>query len=213
MPGHGERSAPPQPQEGLLSRQDYEQAVAQARTAEANARAAEADIQSQQVQLLDVQVDREKARALGVPTGFDSYSTLSVYLGSQYVNDFTFASRVYRVYVQAAVPFPHEPKDISSFSCALGAGGDGAAGGAGEGDARDERGEHPALQPLPLRDDQRPAGARREHGRCARRPWSRWHNRACPRASPSSGRGARAQKEAGGKVLLIFGLGIVAAAR
>lgn len=37
--------------EGLLSRQDYEQAVAQARTAEANARAAEAQIQAQQVEL------------------------------------------------------------------------------------------------------------------------------------------------------------------
>lgn len=37
--------------EGLMSRQDYEQAVAQARTAEANSRAAEAEIQSQQVQL------------------------------------------------------------------------------------------------------------------------------------------------------------------
>jgi HAE1 family hydrophobic/amphiphilic exporter-1 len=64
--------------------------------------------------LLDVQVDREKAEALGV--SLDSvYSTLSVYLGSQYVNDFTFASRVYRVYVQAAVPFRNEPQDISAF--------------------------------------------------------------------------------------------------
>ncbi|MDY7225294.1 efflux RND transporter permease subunit [Hyalangium rubrum] len=64
--------------------------------------------------LLDVQVDREKAEALGVPLD-EIYSTLSVYLGSQYVNDFTFASRVYRVYVQAAVPFRNEPKDIGSF--------------------------------------------------------------------------------------------------
>ncbi|MFL5347130.1 MAG: efflux RND transporter permease subunit [Hyalangium sp.] len=64
--------------------------------------------------LLDVQMDREKAEALGV--SLDSvYSTLSVYLGSQYVNDFTFASRVYRVYVQAAVPFRNEPQDIKSF--------------------------------------------------------------------------------------------------
>ncbi|ADO74506.1 efflux RND transporter permease subunit [Stigmatella aurantiaca] len=64
--------------------------------------------------LLDVQVDREKAKALGI--SLDSlFSTLQVYLGSQYVNDFSFANRVYRVYVQAAVPFRDEPKDIGSF--------------------------------------------------------------------------------------------------
>ncbi|MBJ6764920.1 multidrug efflux RND transporter permease subunit [Myxococcaceae bacterium JPH2] len=64
--------------------------------------------------LLDVKVDREKAKSLGVP--LDSlFSTLQVYLGSQYVNDFTFANRVYRVYVQAAMPFRSEPRDIGSF--------------------------------------------------------------------------------------------------
>jgi HAE1 family hydrophobic/amphiphilic exporter-1 len=64
--------------------------------------------------LLNVSVDREKAKALGV--SLDAlYSTLQVYMGSQYVNDFTFANRVYRVYVQAAMPFRNEPKDISAF--------------------------------------------------------------------------------------------------
>jgi HAE1 family hydrophobic/amphiphilic exporter-1 len=61
-----------------------------------------------------VTVDREKAKALGV--GLDTlYSTLQVFMGSQYVNDFTFANRVYRVYVQAATPFRNEPRDISAF--------------------------------------------------------------------------------------------------
>lgn len=64
--------------------------------------------------LLDVQVDREKALAMGVPLD-GVFSTLQVYLGSQYVNDFTFASRVYRVYVQAAVPFRNEPRDIDAL--------------------------------------------------------------------------------------------------
>ncbi|WP_163780228.1 efflux RND transporter permease subunit [Myxococcus vastator] len=64
--------------------------------------------------LLDVQVDREKALAMGVPLE-GVFSTLQVYLGSQYVNDFTFASRVYRVYVQAAVPFRNEPRDIDAL--------------------------------------------------------------------------------------------------
>ncbi|WP_426755848.1 efflux RND transporter permease subunit [Myxococcus sp. Y35] len=64
--------------------------------------------------LLDIQVDREKALAMGVPMD-GVFSTLQVYLGSQYVNDFTFASRVYRVYVQAAVPFRNEPRDIDAL--------------------------------------------------------------------------------------------------
>ena len=59
-------------------------------------------------------VDREKAKALGV--SLDSlYSTLQIFMGSAYVNDFTLSNRVYRVYVQAATPFRNEPKDISSF--------------------------------------------------------------------------------------------------
>ncbi|RKH55526.1 efflux RND transporter permease subunit [Corallococcus llansteffanensis] len=63
---------------------------------------------------LNIDVDREKAKALGVPLS-TLFSTLQVYLGSQYVNDFTFSNRVYRVYVQAATPFRDNPKDIGSF--------------------------------------------------------------------------------------------------
>jgi hydrophobic/amphiphilic exporter-1 (mainly G- bacteria), HAE1 family len=64
--------------------------------------------------LLTVSVDREKAKALGV--SLDSlYSTLQIFMGSQYVNDFTLTNRVYRVYVQAATPFRNEPRDISAF--------------------------------------------------------------------------------------------------
>ena len=63
---------------------------------------------------LNIAVDREKAKALGVPLS-TLFSTLQVYLGSQYVNDFTFANRVYRVFVQAATPFRDNPKDIGSF--------------------------------------------------------------------------------------------------
>ncbi|HEY0094531.1 MAG TPA: efflux RND transporter permease subunit, partial [Archangium sp.] len=64
--------------------------------------------------LRNVSGDREKAKALGVSLE-SLYSTLQVFMGSQYVNDFTFANRVYRVYVQAATPFRNEPRDISSF--------------------------------------------------------------------------------------------------
>lgn len=51
--------------EGLMSRQDYEQAVAQARSAEANARASQAQIQAQQVQLGYYEVSAPFAGVLG----------------------------------------------------------------------------------------------------------------------------------------------------
>jgi HAE1 family hydrophobic/amphiphilic exporter-1 len=51
-----------------------------------------------------VNIDREKAKSLGVPfTQIDS--ALSVFMGSEYVNDFDFNNRSYRVYVQADQPF------------------------------------------------------------------------------------------------------------
>ena len=49
---------------------------------------------------LYVQFDREKASSLGVPLQ-EIFSAMQVYLGSEYVNDFDFLNRSYRVYVQA----------------------------------------------------------------------------------------------------------------
>ena len=48
---------------------------------------------------------------------------LGVYLGSQYVNDFDFDNRSYRVYVQAAAPFRGQPRDIGQFYVRSRAGG------------------------------------------------------------------------------------------
>jgi len=53
---------------------------------------------------LVVEVDREKVAALGIPLQ-DVFSAMQVYLGSQYVNDFDYLNRSYRVYVQADTPF------------------------------------------------------------------------------------------------------------
>ncbi|WP_224249445.1 efflux RND transporter permease subunit [Hyalangium gracile] len=64
--------------------------------------------------LLDVEVDRQKAKALGVPIE-QIFSTLQLYMGSQYVNDFNYASRTYRVYLQADQQFRDSPSDIGSF--------------------------------------------------------------------------------------------------
>jgi HAE1 family hydrophobic/amphiphilic exporter-1 len=64
--------------------------------------------------LLDVEVDRQKAKALGVPVE-QIFGTLQLYMGSQYVNDFNYASRTYRVYLQAEQQFRNTPQDIGAF--------------------------------------------------------------------------------------------------
>ena len=58
-----------------------------------------------------VDIDRDRARALGVPIQ-EITDALQVFLGSQYVNDFDFDDRAYRVYVQADQAFRSEPADI-----------------------------------------------------------------------------------------------------
>ena len=61
-----------------------------------------------------VQIDREKAKALGVPIDQVSQA-LGVYMGSQYVNDFDFNNRSYRVYVQADEPFRMRGSDLRAY--------------------------------------------------------------------------------------------------
>jgi gold/copper resistance efflux pump len=53
---------------------------------------------------LALDVDREKALAMGVPLA-NVYETLQVYLGSLYVNDFNFLGRAWQVNVQADAPY------------------------------------------------------------------------------------------------------------
>ena len=63
---------------------------------------------------LVVNINREKAKAIGVP--FSQISdALSVYMGSTYVNDFDFNNRSYRVYIQADAPFRRTMQDIRQF--------------------------------------------------------------------------------------------------
>ncbi len=61
-----------------------------------------------------VTVDREKAKSLGVPFSEVS-SALQVFMGSQYVNDFDFNNRSYRVYVQADQQYRRQPRDLREF--------------------------------------------------------------------------------------------------
>src|SRR5579859_5602551 len=57
-------------------------------------------------------IDRVKAQKVGV-TPTDVFSTLQVYLGSQYVNDFNLLGRTYEVVVQADGDFRRDHGDIS----------------------------------------------------------------------------------------------------
>jgi hydrophobic/amphiphilic exporter-1 (mainly G- bacteria), HAE1 family len=61
-----------------------------------------------------VQIDREKAKAIGVPISQVSQA-LGVYMGSQYINDFDFNNRSYRVYVQADQPFRMNSRDLRQY--------------------------------------------------------------------------------------------------
>jgi HAE1 family hydrophobic/amphiphilic exporter-1 len=62
----------------------------------------------------EVSVDREKAKSLGVQFSEIS-SALQVFMGSQYVNDFDFNNRSYRVYVQADQQYRRQPRDLREF--------------------------------------------------------------------------------------------------
>jgi hydrophobic/amphiphilic exporter-1 (mainly G- bacteria), HAE1 family len=61
-----------------------------------------------------VQIDREKAKAIGVPIN-QVADALGVYMGSEYVNDFDFNNRSYRVYVQADEPFRMNARDLRQY--------------------------------------------------------------------------------------------------
>ena len=56
-------------------------------------------------------IDRLKAEKVGL-TPTDVFSTLQVYLGSQYVNDFNYLGRTYQVRVQGDEEFRSNPQDI-----------------------------------------------------------------------------------------------------
>ena len=60
---------------------------------------------------LFVEVNEQKALALGIPIG-DIYSTLQSTMGALYVNDFNKAGRVYRVQLQAEANYRMKPDDI-----------------------------------------------------------------------------------------------------
>jgi HAE1 family hydrophobic/amphiphilic exporter-1 len=61
-----------------------------------------------------VELDREKARKLGVPID-EAFQALSASLGGSYVNDFNRFGRLFRVYVQAEADYRRNPEDIGQI--------------------------------------------------------------------------------------------------
>ena len=61
-----------------------------------------------------VTIDREKAKAMSVPLS-QITTTLGVFMGSEYVNDFDYNNRTYRVYAQADQTFRMTAKDLHSY--------------------------------------------------------------------------------------------------
>jgi HAE1 family hydrophobic/amphiphilic exporter-1 len=63
---------------------------------------------------LAVDIDRDKARSLGLPIS-EVTDALQIYLGSAYVNDFDFNNRAYRVYVQADRAYRSDPVALGQY--------------------------------------------------------------------------------------------------
>lgn len=63
---------------------------------------------------LYARVDRERAKALGVPIS-EVFDTLQAYFGNLYINDFIKFGRVYRVQTEALPEFRSSPDDISKI--------------------------------------------------------------------------------------------------
>jgi len=61
-----------------------------------------------------VTIDREKIKSLNIPLT-QIATTLGVFMGSEYVNDFDYNNRTYRVYVQADQPFRMTAQQLKSF--------------------------------------------------------------------------------------------------
>ncbi|MHC6224900.1 efflux RND transporter permease subunit [Pseudomonas sp. X10] len=70
---------------------------------------------------LHAEVDRVKARQLGVAVS-DVFSTMQIYLGSLYVNDFTQLGRTYTVRAQADAEFRAHAEDVGALHVRSGSG-------------------------------------------------------------------------------------------
>ncbi len=63
---------------------------------------------------LSLHVNRERAKALGVPIS-EVFDTLQAYFGNLYINDFVKFGRVYRVQTEAEAQYRSRPEDIAKI--------------------------------------------------------------------------------------------------
>jgi len=61
-----------------------------------------------------VTIDREKAKSLNIPLS-QITTTLGVFMGSEYINDFDYNNRTYRVFVQADQAFRMNAQDLHNY--------------------------------------------------------------------------------------------------
>ena len=156
-----------------------------------------------------VTIDREKAKAMNIPLS-QITNTLSVFMGSQYVNDFDYNNRTYRVFVQADQPFRMTASDLHSYYVRSDSGQmvplDNLVTVTGELRAA---GDH-ALQSLPRRWR---STARPRPATVPDRDWRRW--KSWPKHNMMPGMTYQwtgltlDEIESSGKALIIFGLGIL----
>jgi multidrug efflux pump len=71
---------------------------------------------------LYVDIDRDRAQALGVPPS-RVFEALEIFLGSSFVNDFNYLGRTYRVTAQADAQFRRDARNISELRTRSDAGG------------------------------------------------------------------------------------------
>ena len=148
-------------------------------------------------------IDRVRAEMLGVNTN-DVFQTLEVYLGSQYVNDFNFLGRTYRVTAQADGNFRQDLHAIGNLKTRNAKGRDGAAR-LGRLVPRHHRSlPGRAFQPVPVG-----RGARRHAAWLLDRLWARRHGEdregSCRTVIPSSWTElAYQEKLAGNTAIFVF---------
>ena len=127
---------------------------------------------------LQVTIDRQRALALGLPLN-EITSAMQILLGSQYVNDFEFNNRAYRVYVQADQQFRSNPQALRQLYARTRGGDMVPLEQVVSTEEVTAPAGHQPLQPVPIGDDQRIRGARRQLRRGARRRWSGWPTPTC----------------------------------
>ncbi len=63
---------------------------------------------------LEIRLDRDRLAAMNVDFA-QATGVLAAYVGGQYVNDFTFGQRSYRVYIQADADHRNDPRDLDKL--------------------------------------------------------------------------------------------------